>query len=89
MNDLDAAAPISPLRRRLIDDMTMRRLSRETQRNYIRDVVRFATFRGRSPGTASAEEFPQATDPLSASGTTSASEQAEGTWNGRRGREAA
>lgn len=32
-------APISPLRRRLIDDMTMRRFSQETQRNYIiRDV---------------------------------------------------
>ena len=49
MNDLDAAAPISPLRQRLIDDMTMRRFSRETQRNYIRDVGRFATFMGRSP----------------------------------------
>ena len=36
MNDLNAAAPVSPLRQRLIDDMTMRRFSRETQRNYIR-----------------------------------------------------
>ena len=33
-------APISPLRQRLIDDMTMREFSRETQRNYIRDVSR-------------------------------------------------
>ena len=57
MNDLDAAAPISPLRQRLIDDMTMRRFSRETQRNYIRDVGRFATFMGRSPGTATAEDL--------------------------------
>ena len=37
--------PISPLRQRLIDDMNLRRFSRETQRNYIRDVGRFATFR--------------------------------------------
>jgi Phage integrase, N-terminal SAM-like domain len=57
MNDLDAAAPISPLRQRSIDDMTMRRFSRETQRNYIRDVGRFATFMGRSPGTATAEDL--------------------------------
>ena len=57
MNDLDAAAPISPLRQRLIDDMTMRRFSRETQRNYIRDVGRFATFMGRSPRTATAEDL--------------------------------
>jgi hypothetical protein len=31
---------INPLRQRLIDDMTMRRLSSEAQRNYIRDVGR-------------------------------------------------
>ena len=57
MNDLDVAAPISPLRQRLIDDMTTRRFSRETQRNYIRDVGRLATFLGRSPGTATAEDL--------------------------------
>ena len=57
MNDLEPAAPISPLRQRLIDDMTMRRFSRETQRNYIRDVGHFATFMGRSPGTAAAEDL--------------------------------
>ena len=49
-------APISPLRQRLIDDMTMRRFSRETQRNYIRDVGRFATFLGRAPDTAAADD---------------------------------
>ena len=57
MNGLEPAAPISPLRQRLIDDMTMRRFSRETQRNYIRDVGRLATFLGRSPGTATAEDL--------------------------------
>ncbi|BCH25401.1 hypothetical protein [Mesorhizobium sp. L-8-3] len=33
-------APISPLRQRLIDDMALRRFSRETQRNYLRDISR-------------------------------------------------
>lgn len=50
-------ASVSPLRRRLIDDMHMRRFSRETQRNYIRDVGRFATFLGRPLDTATAEDL--------------------------------
>ena len=37
--------------------MNMRRFSRETQRNYIRDVGRFATFLGRAPNTATAEDL--------------------------------
>src|SRR5918994_3346209 len=49
-------APISPLRQRLIDDMNMRRFSRETQRNYIRDVGRFATFLGCPPDPATADD---------------------------------
>ena len=57
MNDPLPAAPISPLRQRLIDDMNMRRFSPETQRNYIRDEGRFATFVGRSPDTATAEDL--------------------------------
>ncbi len=57
MNELVLAAPFSPLRQRLIDDMHMRRFSRETQRNYIRDVGRFATFLGRPPHTATAEDL--------------------------------
>jgi len=56
MNELVPVGPVSPLRQRLIDDMTMRRFSRETQRNYIRDVGRFATWLGRSPHTATAED---------------------------------
>ena len=47
MNELIQIGPISPLRQRLIDDMTMRRFSKETQRNYLRDVGRFATWLGR------------------------------------------
>ena len=56
MNDPSPATAISPLRQRLIDDMNMRRFSRETQRNYIRDVGRFATFLRRSPDTATADD---------------------------------
>lgn len=56
MHELVPVGPISPLRQRLIDDMTMRRFSRETQRNYLRDVGRFATWLGRSPHTATAED---------------------------------
>jgi integrase len=57
MNELILAAPVSPLRQRLIDDMHVRRFSRETQRNYIRDVGRFATFLGRPPDAATAEDL--------------------------------
>jgi hypothetical protein len=37
---------ISPLRRRLIEDMTIRRLSANTQHQYIRHVKSFADFVG-------------------------------------------
>ena len=51
------ATAISPLRQRLIDDMSMRRFSRQTQRNYIRDVGRFATLLRRPPDLATAEDL--------------------------------
>jgi integrase/recombinase XerD len=57
MTQLSPDAPVSPLRQRLIDDMNMRRFSRETQRNYIRDVGRFATVLGRPPDTATADDL--------------------------------
>jgi integrase/recombinase XerD len=60
MNELVPVGPVasvSPLRQRLIDDMNMRHFSRETQRNYIRDVGRFASFLGRPPDTATAEDL--------------------------------
>ena len=57
MDETIRTAAISPLRQRLIDDMNMRRFSPETQRNYIRDVGRFATFLGRRPDTATAEDL--------------------------------
>ena len=47
---------ISPLRRRLIEDMTIRRLSPNTQHQYIRHVKSFADFVGRSPDKTTAED---------------------------------
>src|SRR5260370_17004140 len=47
---------ISPLRRRMIEDMTIRKLVPKTQQGYIRNVKAFAAFLGRSPGTASRED---------------------------------
>jgi site-specific recombinase XerD len=40
---------ISPLRQRMIEDMTMRRLAPATQRGYLRAVERFTRFYGASP----------------------------------------
>src|SRR5437773_7532467 len=47
---------ISPLRRRLIDDMAIRRLGPKTQHDYIRRVKSFADFVGHSPDKATAED---------------------------------
>ena len=44
---------ISPLRRRMIEDMTVRKFTLKTQNDYIRVVKKFAIFLGRSPDTAS------------------------------------
>lgn len=56
MTTLIPVVAVSPLRQRLIDEMYIRRFGPETQRNYIRDVGRFATFLGRPPDTATAED---------------------------------
>jgi hypothetical protein len=47
----------SPLRQRMIDDMTLRKLSPKTQVGYQRAVLRFARFFGRSPDLASPEDL--------------------------------
>src|SRR6202048_2400550 len=47
---------ISPLRRRLIEDMAIRRLGPKTQHHYIRHVKRFADFLGQSADKAIAED---------------------------------
>ena len=48
---------ISPLRQRMIDDMTLRQLQEKTQTGYLRSVKRFTKFLRRSPNTASAEDL--------------------------------
>jgi integrase/recombinase XerD len=48
--------PISPLRQRMIDDMTARRYKEATQRDYVRHVRSFAAFLRRSPDTATSED---------------------------------
>ncbi len=48
---------ISPLRRRMIEDMTVRGFTACTQRGYLRAVRDFTVFFGRSPDQASAENL--------------------------------
>jgi len=48
---------ISPLRRRMIEDMTIRKLAPKTRASYIRAVRNFTVFLGRSPDRASAEDL--------------------------------
>jgi len=48
---------ISPLRQRMIEDMTLRKLSPKTQAAYLRAVVKFTRFFGRSPDLASPEDL--------------------------------
>jgi len=51
-----SAKPISPLRHRMLEDMTVRRIGEKTQSNYIRHIATFTEFLGRSPDTATAED---------------------------------
>lgn len=59
MNTSTVMMPVRTLRERMAEDMDLRRLSRATQRNYLRDVARFAMWLGRPPDTASGEELRQ------------------------------
>jgi integrase/recombinase XerD len=52
-----AEAPISPLRRRMIEDMTIRKFAPRTQEGYIRAVKGFSAFFGASPDRASFEDL--------------------------------
>ena len=52
-----ASHPISPPRRRMLDDMAMRGMREATQRDYIRFVQSFAAFLRRPPDTATAEDI--------------------------------
>jgi integrase/recombinase XerD len=48
---------VSPLRRRMIDDMTIRHFGAKTQADYIRTVRTFAAFLGQSPDQAEPEDL--------------------------------
>jgi integrase/recombinase XerD len=47
---------MSPLRRRMIEDMMIRKFAPKTQHDYVQRVKNFAAFLGRSPDTASFED---------------------------------
>src|SRR5947209_5623170 len=49
--------PVSPLRARMIEDMTVRGLNEHTRRDYVRHARSFEAFIGRSPDTATAEDL--------------------------------
>jgi site-specific recombinase XerD len=57
MTSTTSVEAISPLRRRMIEDMGVRKFGEKTQHDYIRHVETFAKFLGRSPDTATAEDL--------------------------------
>jgi integrase/recombinase XerD len=59
---------MSPLRRRMIEDMTIRKFARKTQHDYLQRVKNFAAYLGRSPDTASSEDVRHYQLHLTASG---------------------
>ena len=48
---------VSPLRRRMIEDMTIRQFGEHTKRDYVRQVSEFTAFLGRSPDRAEPEDL--------------------------------
>jgi integrase/recombinase XerD len=48
--------PVSALRERMIEDMTVRGIGEKMRNDYVRHVRTFSAFIGRSPDTATAEE---------------------------------
>ena len=48
---------ISPLRQRMLDDMSMRKLATKTQVSYIRHVKQLGEYLGRPPQTATSEDL--------------------------------
>jgi integrase/recombinase XerD len=48
---------ISPLRRQMLEDMTIRRVGAHTQRDYVRQVREFTAFLGLSPDRAEPEDL--------------------------------
>ena len=52
----DALRAVSPLRRRMIDDMSLRNLSPATRRSYLHAVTKFSRYFGRSPDRLGLED---------------------------------
>jgi len=61
--------PVSPLRRRMIEDMTIRKFAPRTQEGYIRAIKNFSAFLGASPEKASFEDVRRYQLHLVSSGT--------------------
>src|SRR6266852_5196699 len=59
---------MSPLRRRMIEDMTIRKFAPKTQHDYLHRVKNFAAYLGRSPDPASSEDVRHYQLHLTASG---------------------
>ena len=57
MTSTKSVEAVSPLRRRMIEDMSVRKFSQKTQYHYIRHIEQFAKFLGRSPDTATGEDL--------------------------------
>ena len=53
----NSSSSISPLRQRMIDDMTMHQLGAKTQSTYLRHVVKLNNYLGHSPHKATAEDL--------------------------------
>ncbi len=47
-----SAKPVSDLRRRMLEDMAVRRFGEKTRHDYVRHIETFTRFLGRSPDTA-------------------------------------
>jgi integrase/recombinase XerD len=57
MTSTKSAEAVSPLRRRMIEDMSVRKFGDKTRHDYIRHVESLAEFLGRSPYTATGEDL--------------------------------
>ncbi len=48
--------PVTPLRQRMLDDMTLRNMAASTRKTYVHAVASFSAFHGRSPNQLSLED---------------------------------
>jgi site-specific recombinase XerD len=55
--NIQSTSPVTPLRQRMIEDMTARKLGRHSQRSHLSSCKRFAALLERSPETATADDI--------------------------------